>query len=222
MRPRCPAPPRVVPVRPPQVPFPLTAGLPLMGSRSCRANSPSALRETPPPPQAPAAHPPGVRPHGRATPPPPAGAQPAKERAPGGGGHRTGARPPPPHGHRRTHLAPPPPECRCTRIGSCCLRDGRRRAGAKAWSTEWAQGANDGALRPHARGHRASVEGVWVPKTYQKWPDRIFPIVNFVYSRDCPFGLPPPPPSRLCIIRKTPWGTGVHMTGRGGTFGPAN
>ena len=38
---RCPA-------RPPYVLFPLTVGLPLMGSRSCCANSPSGLRETPP------------------------------------------------------------------------------------------------------------------------------------------------------------------------------
>ena len=30
------------------VPFPLTAGLPLMGSPSCRTNSPSGLREPPP------------------------------------------------------------------------------------------------------------------------------------------------------------------------------
>ena len=30
------------------VPFPLTAGLPLVGSPSCCANSPSGLRETPP------------------------------------------------------------------------------------------------------------------------------------------------------------------------------
>ena len=37
------------PGRPPYVLFPLTAGLPLMGSRSCCANSPSGLRETPPP-----------------------------------------------------------------------------------------------------------------------------------------------------------------------------
>ena len=29
------------------VPFPLTAGLPLMGSPSCCANSPSGLQETP-------------------------------------------------------------------------------------------------------------------------------------------------------------------------------
>ena len=34
--------------RPPYVLFPLAVGLPLMGSRSCCANSPSALRETPP------------------------------------------------------------------------------------------------------------------------------------------------------------------------------
>ena len=33
--------------RPPYVLFPLTAGLPLMGSHSCCANSPSGLRETP-------------------------------------------------------------------------------------------------------------------------------------------------------------------------------
>ena len=37
------------PGRPPYVLFPLTAGLPLMGSRSCGANNPSGLRETPPP-----------------------------------------------------------------------------------------------------------------------------------------------------------------------------
>ena len=37
------------PGRPPYVLFSLTAGLPLMGSRSCCANSPSGLRETPPP-----------------------------------------------------------------------------------------------------------------------------------------------------------------------------
>ena len=36
------------PGRPPYVLFPLTAGLPLMGSRSCCANSPSGLREIPP------------------------------------------------------------------------------------------------------------------------------------------------------------------------------
>ena len=30
------------------LPFPLTAGLPLVGSPSCCANSPSGLRETPP------------------------------------------------------------------------------------------------------------------------------------------------------------------------------
>ena len=31
------------------VPFPLMAGLPLVGSPSCCTNSPSGLRETPPP-----------------------------------------------------------------------------------------------------------------------------------------------------------------------------
>ena len=36
------------PGRPPYAPFPLTAGLPLMGSHSCCANSPSGLWETPP------------------------------------------------------------------------------------------------------------------------------------------------------------------------------
>ena len=36
------------PGRPPYVLFPLTAGLPLMGSRSCCAHSPSGLRETHP------------------------------------------------------------------------------------------------------------------------------------------------------------------------------
>ena len=36
------------PGRPPYVLFSLTAGLPLMGSRSCCANGPSGLRETPP------------------------------------------------------------------------------------------------------------------------------------------------------------------------------
>ena len=36
------------PDRSPYVPFPLTADLPLMGSRSCCANSPSGLRETAP------------------------------------------------------------------------------------------------------------------------------------------------------------------------------
>ena len=40
------------PGRPPYVLFPLTAGLPLMDSHSCCANSPSGLRETPPPPDA--------------------------------------------------------------------------------------------------------------------------------------------------------------------------
>ena len=51
---------------------------------------------------------------------------------------------------------------------------------------------------------------------YQKW-DQIFPIVNFVFSRDGPFGLggggpgegglaePPPPPLWRLIVRKTPW-----------------
>ena len=49
VRPRCPVPPRVVP-NVHHIPFLLTAGLPLVGSRSCCANSPSGLRETPPPP----------------------------------------------------------------------------------------------------------------------------------------------------------------------------
>ena len=38
------------PSRRPYVLFPVTADLPLMGSRSCCANSPSGLRETPPSP----------------------------------------------------------------------------------------------------------------------------------------------------------------------------
>ena len=50
---------------------------------------------------------------------------------------------------------------------------------------------------------------------YQKWPDQIFPIVNFVFSHDGHFGLGrggggfggkgSPPPSWFLIILKKPW-----------------
>ena len=52
---------------------------------------------------------------------------------------------------------------------------------------------------------------------YQKWPDQIFPIVNFVFSHYGHFGLGRggggfgggvPPPSWFLIILKKPWGGG--------------
>ena len=76
-------------------------------------------------------------------------------------------------------------------------------------------------------GGRASFEqvggeggrGFWTQNlVYQKWPDQIFPIVNFVFSRDGHFGLGrggggfggrgPPPPLWFLIILKKPWGGG--------------
>ena len=58
--------------------------------------------------------------------------------------------------------------------------------------------------------------GFWTQNLmYQKWPDQIFPFVNFVFSRDGHFGLggggglgrgvPPAPPWVLIILKK-PWG----------------
>ena len=50
---------------------------------------------------------------------------------------------------------------------------------------------------------------------YQKWPDQIFPIINFVFSHDGHFGLgrgegvlgEGSPPLWFLIILKKPWGT---------------
>ena len=68
--------------------------------------------------------------------------------------------------------------------------------------------------------------GFWTQNlVYQKWPDQIFPIVNFVFSHYGHFGLGrggrgfwgrgPPPPWVLIILKK-PWGEGVCTEVAGG------
>ena len=73
-------------------------------------------------------------------------------------------------------------------------------------------GGGGGAGLLLSRGGR----GTWTQNlVYQKWPDQIFPIVNFVFSHHGHFGLgrggggfgEGPPPWFLIILKK-PWGGG--------------
>ena len=82
--------------------------------------------------------------------------------------------------------------------------------------TYWRGG---GARLLLSRGGGEGGRGVWTQNlVYQKWPDQIFPIVNFVFSHYGHFGLGrggggfgggPPPPWFLIILKK-PWGGGGH------------
>ena len=66
--------------------------------------------------------------------------------------------------------------------------------------------------------------GFWTQNlVYQKWPDQIFPVVNFVFSRDGHFGLGRggggfgggvPPPLWFLIILKKPWSGGLQIQNR--------
>ena len=66
-----------------------------------------------------------------------------------------------------------------------------------------------------SRGGGEGGRGFWTQNlVYQKWPDQIFPIVNFVFSRDVTLvwgggegvlGEGSPPPWFLIILKK-PWG----------------
>ena len=66
-------------------------------------------------------------------------------------------------------------------------------------------------------GEGGGGSGFWTQNlVYQKWPDQIFPVVNFVFSRDGHFGLGrggrglgEGPPPWLLIILKKPWGPGI-------------
>ena len=68
-------------------------------------------------------------------------------------------------------------------------------------------GLQAGMERGRIRGGRGGQNSV-----YQKWPNKIFPVVNFVFSHDDHFGLeggsrrgggaaPPPRPSSACPVR---------------------
>ena len=118
-----------------------------------------------------------------------------------------------------TAFACPP----CVRVGALCPLC---RSVAPHWFGSW--GGKCLHCLSTDRGERGSAglllsrrgeggRGFWTQNlVYQKWPDQIFPIVNFVFSHYGHFGLGRggggfgggPPPLWFLIILKKPWGSG--------------
>ena len=88
----------------------------------------------------------------------------------------------------------PTPVCVCARV---CAGIGRQAPDIQSLggfsNGPWMTGAPEGAYIERLRQadiRREEVGGFWTRKfVYQKWPNRIFPTVNFVFSHDGHFGL---------------------------------
>ena len=108
----------------------------------------------------------------------------------------------------------------CGSVGPCSI------GSCLGWQTLVASLAQTGTrTHPHSPGLLLSRggeggRGFWTQNlVYQKWPDQIFPIVNFVLSPNGHFGLGKggrgfwgrgPPPLVFLIILKKPWGDALN------------